>query len=69
MFYSPMSPIQWNYNGFIFKSLDTISLKDTLIKAYNLPGNRIQEFKKRSFELSKSVTPDVWGDTISSFVN
>jgi len=58
-----------NYNGFVFKNKSTVSLTNTLIKSFSISVKKFNEFKKRSNELSKSVSPDLWGETINSFIS
>lgn len=57
-----------NYNGFIFKNNCEISLKFCLESAFNISSERLSEFKKRSFELSRFITPQLWSETINSFL-
>lgn len=58
-----------NYNGYVFKNNSSVSLTDVLIKAFSISENHLNIFKLRSYELSKSVTPDLWGETINSFIS
>ena len=58
-----------NYNGFVFKNKSTISLTNTLIKSFTISDIKHNEFKIRSNELSKSITPDLWGETINSLIS
>ena len=57
-----------NYNGFIFKNNCETSLKNCLESAFNISSERLFEFKKRSFELSRFITPHLWSETINSFL-
>jgi glycosyltransferase involved in cell wall biosynthesis len=57
-----------NYNGFIFKNNSLDSIIGVLKEAYVIPKERMLEFKRRSNELAKSITPDLWGETINSFL-
>ncbi len=57
------------YNGFIFKSNSPDSIESALIKAFSLSLDKINLFKLRSNQLSKSITPDLWGETINSFIS
>lgn len=58
-----------NYNGFVFKNNSAESLTNSLINAFSISENKLNQFKSRSNELSKSVTPDLWGETINSFIS
>lgn len=57
-----------NYNGYIFKTRNDIDLKKVLINAGNLGEDRINQFSKRSYELSKSITPEIWAETVSFLI-
>lgn len=58
-----------NYNGFIFKNESIVSLSNILLKAFTISEKKLIQFKSRSNELSKSVKPDLWGETINSFIS
>lgn len=58
-----------NYNGFIFKSKSIISLTDSLVKSFTISERKLNLFKSRSYDLSKTITPDLWGETINSFIS
>ncbi len=58
-----------NYNGFVFKNKSTISLTNILIKSFSISDKKLNQFKSRSNELSKSIKPDLWGETINSFIS
>lgn len=58
-----------NYNGYIFKNKSSVSLTNTLIKSFSISEKKLYDFKIRSNELSKSITPDLWGETINSFIS
>lgn len=57
-----------NYNGFVFENQSSLSLTNTLIKAFSISDSKYYKFKRRSNELSKAITPDLWGETINSFI-
>ena len=58
-----------NYNGFIFKNKSIISLTDSLLKSFTISDRKLNLFKSRSNDLSKTITPDLWGETINSFIS
>jgi glycosyltransferase involved in cell wall biosynthesis len=58
-----------SYNGFVFENHSHESVTKVLIKAFSVSVNQLNIFKRRSNELSKSVTPDLWGETINSFIS
>ncbi len=57
-----------NYNGFVFKSNSISALYDCLFKAINLSEEKINLFKVRSFELSKSIKPELWAESINGLI-
>jgi glycosyltransferase involved in cell wall biosynthesis len=57
-----------NYNGFVFKNNSEKSLNSCLQSAFNISTDRMIEFKKRSYELSKFITPQLWAETINSYL-
>lgn len=57
-----------NYNGFVFDNNSENSLISALKKSFLLSNDKLQEFRRRSNELSKSVAPEMWGETINSFL-
>lgn len=57
-----------NYNGFVFKNNSEKSLKACLHNAFSISIDRMIEFKKRSYELSKFITPQLWAETINSYL-
>jgi glycosyltransferase involved in cell wall biosynthesis len=58
-----------NYNGFVFKNNSENSLLNCLKLVFQLPIEKMELFKKRSFDLSKSITPSLWAESINSFLN
>lgn len=57
-----------NYNAFVFETRKKDSLKQAIMRAYKLTNQKYGLFSKRSYELSRSVTPETWAETISSFI-
>lgn len=57
-----------NYNGFIFESGSITDLTKCLSKVVNISEGRLNEFKKRTFELSHSIKPALWAESIYSFI-
>ena len=58
-----------NYNGFLFKSGDKNSLKETLKKIMNLPDNIITEMCQNSKILANRINHDVWSAKFLSVLN
>jgi glycosyltransferase involved in cell wall biosynthesis len=57
-----------NYNGFVFKSNSSSALYECLLKAINLSEEKLNLFKLRSFELSKSIKPELWAESINGLI-
>jgi glycosyltransferase involved in cell wall biosynthesis len=57
-----------NYNGFVFKRGSLNSLKVSLERAFSLDSQKLKDFKYRSNELSKSISPSLWAETINGFL-
>lgn len=57
-----------NYNGYVFKSQDDNDLKKVILQAVNVEEKRLKQFGQRSYELSSSITPDVWAETMSFLI-
>ena len=56
------------YNGYIFKKGDKEGLKNKLNKMMNLSKEELNLMGRRSYELSKSITPTMWAETLMSVI-
>lgn len=57
-----------NYNGFLYRHNDYKSFNKAIMKALHITNEKWITYRKRSYELSKSVTPEIWAETINSFI-
>jgi glycosyltransferase involved in cell wall biosynthesis len=57
-----------NYNGYVFKTNNKKSLLEKLNKSFYIENSDWQKFRKRSHQLSMTITPDLWASTVKSFI-
>lgn len=57
-----------NQNGFVFESGNVNQLTSIMLQYINMSSIQLQEFSKKSFLLSKSMTPASWSHTLTSLL-
>lgn len=58
--------VKHGYNGYIFPSKNKNAVKQSLTKVMQKTSIELQEMGKRSVELSKQITPEIWAETLLS---
>lgn len=60
--------VKHNYNGIIIPPADKLKLKEAILKMDGLSEAELSVFGKRSYELSKQISPELWTCVIKSVI-
>ena len=58
--------VRHGYNGYVFASKNKNAIKSALTQVMQKTPNELQEMGKRSVELARQITPEIWVETLLS---